>query len=221
MNTKTRHPSTRNELVVIAGVNGAGKSTIAGHLLEQSGHPYVDPDKDTERYMAAVPGISRELANQRAWEAHVSRLRRVVDSELSYVFETTLGGQTITDLLQIAIARGKSVRMWYIGLADVETHIRRVKERYRAGGHDIPEPRIRERYLHSREHLIELLPGLTELVLIDNSRELSARDNADTVEPPPRLLHWVYRRILEHAPLAGMPVWAKPIIEAALRAERR
>jgi predicted ABC-type ATPase len=63
------------------------------------------------------------------------------------------------------------VRVWYVGLSSPELHIARVRARVAKGGHDIPEPRIRERYDASRLNLIRLLPRLSELWVYDNSVE--------------------------------------------------
>ena len=92
---------------------------------------------------------------------------------------------TITGLLERAAARGIEVRVWYVGLSSPELHIARVRARVAKGGHDIPEPRIRERYDASRLNLIRLLPSLTELWVYDNSVEA---DPDAGVAPEPRLV---------------------------------
>src|SRR2546422_5178074 len=50
-----------------------------------------------------------------------------------------------------------------VGLSSAELHIARVRARVAKGGHDIPEPRIRDRYDRSRLNLIHLMARLTEL----------------------------------------------------------
>src|SRR5437899_2385939 len=100
-------------------------------------------------------------------------------------FETTLGGATITALLERALASGLDVRVWYVGLGSVELHLARVRARVAAGGHDIPEATVRRRFHDSRLNLIRLLPRLTELRVYDNSAEADPRAG---VAPEPRLL---------------------------------
>ncbi len=84
-----------------------------------------------------------------------------------------------------------------------------------AGGYDIPETKIRERYDRSRQHLVELLPLLTSLEVFDNTREAPPLAG---LRPLPTLLLRTTRGNVEHvAPLDSIPEWAKPIAKAALR----
>lgn len=161
--------TTKPRIYVLAGVNGAGKSSVAGAMLLKKGMEYFNPDDATKRILLANPGISETEANSRAWYEGKKFLERAVALRLNYAFETTLGGNTISELLEIAASRNIGIRVWYVGLKDVGLHIQRVRSRVASGGHDIPEERIRERYSQSRLNLIRLLPCLEELLLYDNS----------------------------------------------------
>ena len=105
--------------------------------------------------------------------------------------------------------------MSYVGLDSVERHLARVHARVAAGGHDIPERRIRERYHTSRQNLIRLLPVLSHLRVWDNSGEADPR--AAMAPSPVLILETASGRLVRHAPLADIPDWAKPIVAAALR----
>jgi len=61
---------------------------------------------------------------------------RAIAEKLDYAFETTLGGKTITSLLQQALSEGIEGRMWYVGLEGAELHIQSVRSRVAHGGHD-------------------------------------------------------------------------------------
>ena len=87
---------------------------------------------------------------------------RAVAAGHSHAFETTLGGSTMTQKIAEA-SRSHDVLMWYCGLSSPEQHIARVALRVAAGGHAIPEAKVRERWLHAPLNLIELLPRLSEL----------------------------------------------------------
>lgn len=142
-------------------------------------------------------------------------LERAIAERLSFAFETTLGGQTITGLLEKALASGIEVRVWYVGLETPEIHVARVKARVRQGGHDIPEAKVHERFHSSRLNLLRLIPTLTELRLYDNSQEADPRTGAF---PEPKLILHVHRRqILEIYDLGAVPEWTKPILLAALK----
>jgi hypothetical protein len=109
-------------------------------------------------------------------------------------------------------------RVWYVGLASVEAHIERVRQRVRLGGHDIPEADIRRRYRHSRVNLVQLLPVLTELRMYDNS--VTADPAAGHAPQPMLVLHVTSGRIVGPPDLSSTPEWAKPVIAAALDLER-
>jgi len=204
---------TTPEIVVLAGTNGAGKSSVAGAALRQAGGDYYNPDEAARRLRVADPELSRREANIRAW--HIGRhfLERAIEQRFRFAFETTLGGRTITGLLCKAANVGLPVRVWYVSLDSVERHLERVRARVARGGHPIPEERIRERYDASRENLVRLLPHLTELKLYDNSRE---RDPAEGIAPEPLLiLHLEEGRVLDMCPMPDVPGWARPIVQRA------
>jgi predicted ABC-type ATPase len=202
-------------IYVLAGTNGAGKSSIAGAMLLRQRVEYFNPDEAARRILAANPGISQTQANGAAWHEGRRLLERAIAERLDFAFETTLGGHTITDLLERASARGIEVRIWYVGLNSPQLHIARVRSRVKKGGHDIPEPRIRERYDASRLNLIRLLPGLSELWVYDNSKEA---DPDAGVAPEPRLvLHVREGAIVGPRDLSRTPEWAKAIVAASMK----
>ena len=202
-------------IYVLGGTNGAGKSSIAGAMLIEQGVEYFNPDAAAALIAEANPGITLEDAQSAAWYEGRRLLERAIAERLQFAFETTLGGTTITELLERAIASGIEVRIWYVGLDSVERHIARVRARVEAGGHDIPEERIRERYIRSLLNLIRLMPKLTELRVYDNSKEADPRR---TTSLSPRLLvHLDRGRLASVCELAAIPDWAKPVVLTALK----
>jgi predicted ABC-type ATPase len=206
-------------ITVIAGVNGAGKSSVVGATIRARGGAYFNPDEEARALRAEDPGLSQEAANARAWEAGRAGLERAIARHEHFAFETTLGGATITALLGRALDAGLEVVMRYVGLDSPERHVARVRSRVARGGHDIPEAQIRERYRRSREHLVALLPRLTSLVVYDNSIE--GDPEAGVAPAPRRLLHMTIGRIITVAPAAQIPEWARPIVSAAILSDER
>jgi predicted ABC-type ATPase len=205
-------------IFVLAGTNGAGKSSIAGEMVRAGEGVYFNPDEAARRIRESNPDLSAREANAAAWQAGKRLLERAIAERLEYTFETTLGGETITGLLEKALDAGIEVRIWYAGLTSAELHIARVRARVARGGHDIPEADIRRRYRDSRLNLIRLLPRLTELYLYDNSHEA---DPALGKQPRPRLLLHLVRGKIKKLDRANMPDWAKPMAMAALKLRGR
>jgi len=200
---------------VLAGTNGAGKSSLMGAMLLQQGVEYFNPDHAAQRILSANPGLSQVEANGAAWHEGKRLLERAIAEKLDIAIETTLGGKTIANLLDKALLEGIEGSIWYVGLDGVERHITRVRSRVAQGGHDIPEERIRERYIQSRINLIRLLPRLTELLVYDNSEEA---DPGTGTAPEPRLiLRMVRGRVRETCKMIRVPEWAKSILAAALK----
>ncbi len=179
-------------IYVLAGTNGAGKSSILGEMLAQSGARHFNPDEATRLILARNPGASLAEANAAAWQQGRRLLERAMSERLDFAFETTLGGETFVRLLREAAAAGFEVRIWYVGL---ET------------------PEIRERWDRGRENLIRLLPVLAELKLLDNTAE--GDPDAGRTPRPKLLLHAAGGKIRRMCDLTEVPAWAKPIVAAA------
>jgi len=205
------------QIVVLAGVNGAGKSSVAGARLRGRGLAYWNPDEQTQRLLEADSTLSLEEANAEAWLQGKELLEEFCANGESVIFETTLGGQTITEVLDRGARGGKRIRMIYVGLASLELHVQRVARRVAAGGHDIPEDRIRERYRRSPGNVIHLLPLLADLELYDNSREIGP----DRIADPLHIMSCAARIVDLKVPVPGVPHWAMPIVQAARNLEDR
>ncbi|MDR7297719.1 putative ABC-type ATPase [Pelomonas aquatica] len=202
-------------LFVLAGVNGAGKSSLGGAAIQASGAEFFNPDIAAARLREQQPGLSAEQANGLAWTLGRRGLERALAEGLTYAFETTLGGASMTKLLLGGARDGAEVHVWYAGLATPELHLRRIQARVAAGGHDIPEAKVRERFDASRANLVKLMPHLASLRVYDNSFEADPRQGRRP--QPVLLLQMQAGRVVAHAPLRSVPAWAKPLLAAALR----
>ena len=206
-------------IVVLAGVNGAGKSSVGGSILQAQGLTWFNPDSFARELMARS-GVSRELANADAWAYGKAQLEAAITQATSFAFETTLGGTTIARLLAEA-ARTHDITMIFCGLASIELHLARVRLRVRHGGHDIPAAKMRERWDSSRQNLIALLPRLAHLQVFDNSAEAAPGED---VPFPQLVLEMKDGRVVhpdrsDVAALQATPDWAKPIVAAAFRCD--
>jgi predicted ABC-type ATPase len=210
----------RPALFVLAGVNGAGKSSIGGFLLREAGATWFNPDAFA-RELVARTGCDQQEANAQAWHEGLRRLDEAIAHGRDHAFETTLGGRTMTDRIASAAAT-HDVLVWFCGLSSPDLHIRRVRARVAAGGHDIPDARIRERYPKAAGNLIGLLPAIAHLRVYDNSAEAAP----GTSVPDPILVLEMREGTVtfpaadDAEALGRTPAWARPIVEAALRRAR-
>ena len=145
------------------------------------------------------------------------RLDEAIAGGHNYAFETTLGGHTVAARIAAATST-HYVMMWFCGLGSPDLHVSRVRARVAAGGHDIPEARIRERYPQALTNLIALMPILAQLRVYDNSAEVGI---GSPIPDPVLVLEMLDGRLVWPTPddldaLQGTPEWAKPLVEAAL-----
>ena len=206
---------TPPRIYVLAGVNGSGKSSVAGAQFRANGADYYNPDEAARALGTSYPGMSQADANGAAWQRGFRLLNEAIEQRMDFAFETTLGASSIPKKLVEAADRGCEVYMWYAGLATPELHIARVRARVKRGGHDIPEAAIRRRFEHSRINLIMLLPKLTALRIFDNSVE--ADPAAGETPAPVMVLHMAHRKVVASADASVAPEWAKPMLAAAYK----
>ena len=115
----------------------------------------------------------------------------------------------------IDAARSHEVLVWYVGLDGVERHLERIALRVRHGGHDIPERKVRERYVSSMANLVRLVPHVQAVQIFDNSATVAEGAPLRT----PRLVALIVEGRLVRPGLDGLndvPRWAVPAVEAAL-----
>jgi predicted ABC-type ATPase len=106
------------QIIVLTGTNGAGKSSVGGTRLRDTGADYYNPDEETRAILKANPGMDPAEANSLAWKKNRDQLQEAIDTDANYGFETTLGGNTITRLLiEGAEKSGAVLRVWFCGLA--------------------------------------------------------------------------------------------------------
>src|SRR5690606_25351909 len=131
-----------------------------------------------------------------------------------YAFETTLGGQSITQYL-LQACKTQDVMIWYGGLRNPQLHLDRIRLRDEQGGHDIPEAKVRQRWESSLKNLIILMPSLAYLRVYDNSTQY---EMGQAIGEPLLLLEMsaakrFYPATLDEA--VNTPEWAKPALEVA------
>jgi predicted ABC-type ATPase len=178
------------ELTVVAGANGSGKSTLT--KLSSVNIPLIDPDAIAREIAPKQPESAALAAGRKAIEL----ARSYIQSDCSFVVETTLAGNTYLNLMREVKALGWSVSLTYVGIDDPITNIQRVRSRVKVGGHDVPRDDILRRYERSLANLNKAAKIVDTLILYDNSTnaryQLIATIEGDSkVVYVPELPSWV------------------------------
>ncbi len=162
------NPQLAPVCAVLAGINGAGKSSSADAILRVGMRVpvFVNPDTIARGLNALDP----EGQAVKAGRVVVEHLRDLAKAKKSFAFETTLAGRTYASWLVELREAGYTTHMFYYWLDSADTAVGRVAERVRSGGHHIPEETIRRRYSRSVSNFLTLFrPVLTTWQVYDNS----------------------------------------------------
>ena len=148
----------RPRLLVFAGPNGSGKSTVTKGLPIVG--IYVNAD-DIKR----ISGCTDLEAAQEA-----EKIRSILlEGKQDFTFETVLSTDRNLELLQRAKDAGYEIQAVFVLTCSSDINVRRVQERVRNGGLDVPEEKIRSRYTRSLKNLAKLVRIADRTRVIDNS----------------------------------------------------
>lgn len=179
-------------LTVIAGANGSGKST----LTKQFERPIllIDPDAIARELNPLDPSSAAIAAGRQV----LALSQQYIQSESSFVVETTFAGNTYIKLMREAKSRGWLVVLIYIGIDNPKINILRVADRVKLGGHDVPRSDILRRYERSLANLNKAAQIVDELILYDNSTDVghqlvAAIESCRSVVYVPELPSWVIK----------------------------
>ena len=161
-------PSRKPTIYLIAGCNGAGKTTFAKEFLptEAKCLRYLNVDEIAR----GLSPLAHDASAVKAAKLLLHELHDAIDHHQTFALETTLSGLTYLRLLRQARQRGYIVKLFYLWLPSPDVAIRRVRERVRKGGHHVPAADIRRRFGRSLANLFRYYLPLTETwSLLDNS----------------------------------------------------
>jgi len=168
-------------LYIIAGCNGAGKTTASFTIL-----PEIIDCKEFVNADEIAKGLSPFQPEKMAFEAGRLMLNRINDllkNEESFAFETTLSTRSYKQKIIEAKEKRYTVTLLFFWLQNVELATERVKIRVQEGGHNIEPEVIKRRYYRGIKNLFEIyLPIVDGAFIFDNSNgkhELLGEKNID------------------------------------------
>jgi len=157
--------SGEKQLWVLAGGNGAGKSTFYHQYLSKYGIKFVNADLIA---MTMDTDHPERLSYEAATLATEMRENMIAQGE-SFCFETVFSHESKIDFIAVAKAHGYTVILVYIHLNDPSLNEARVYQRTLEGGHNVPAEKIRSRIPRTMKNIKTALPLVDEAWLLDNS----------------------------------------------------
>ncbi len=155
------------QLWVLAGGNGAGKSTFYQQFLKATGLPFVNAD---------VLAIELDAENAESISYKAAKLAEnlrmnLLRSGTSFCFETVFSHPSKIDFIATAKSLGYEVILVYIHLLTDELNQARVAQRVLNGGHSVPKNKIIARIPRTMRYVQDALPLLDVAKFYDNSSQ--------------------------------------------------
>jgi predicted ABC-type ATPase len=155
-------------LDLIVGPNGAGKTTFVTHILSAQlpeGMLFVNADEIARQQWPEDPAAH---AYDAAELAERTRAKLLV-SGISFIAESVFSHPAKVELVRVAKQNDYTVIVHVLMIPEFLA-VRRVAYRVQAGGHDVPEQKIRERYARLWQNVAASIPLVDTAIIYDNSR---------------------------------------------------
>lgn len=156
------------DLYIIAGCNGAGKTTASFTILPDilNCNEFVNADEIAKGLSPFQP----EKVSVEAGRIMLERINDLLNSQENFAFETTPATKSYRSKIFLARTKGYNVTLLFFWLRNVDLAIERVRTRVTEGGHHIETEVIRRRYKNGIKNLFEIyLPIADEIMIFDNS----------------------------------------------------
>ncbi|MEI6677080.1 MAG: zeta toxin family protein [Mariniphaga sp.] len=193
----------RPKLIIIAGPNGSGKTSVTGKILEHQWIEdclYINPDNIAQD----------EFGDWNSPEAVIKAANKAADLREKYLlkkegilFETVLSATDKLDYIKRAKDAGYFIRLFYVGTDHPSINASRIAHRVMEGGHDVPISKIISRFTKSIVNCSIIAPLVDRLYVYDNSVEYAE----------PKLLFRAANGKLEKV-YADVNIWAQNILES-------
>lgn len=192
----------RPELIMIAGPNGSGKTSVTQKFLQHEwaeGVIYINPDQ------IAKDKFGDWNSNQAILEAakYCSQLReKCLQLKKDFVFESVFSADDKVDFILRAKENGFFIRVFFISTCHPSINASRIAKRVMEGGHDVPITKIISRFSKSIENCKLIAPVVDRLYVYDNSID------GEDARPLFRLTNGKLGKMYEEE----LPEWAKNIL---------
>ncbi|MBX3399074.1 MAG: AAA family ATPase [Gemmataceae bacterium] len=141
-------------VAVLAGINGAGKTTASKEVLTSV--LKIPTFVNADIIARGLNGLNPEGVAIRAGRIMLQQLDDLAAAKEDFAFETTLAARTYASWLGDLRVAGYEVYLYYYWLSSPELAIQRIASRVRSGGHFVPDATVRQRYSRSVRNFFDL-----------------------------------------------------------------
>ena len=156
------------QLYIIAGCNGAGKTTASFTILPEvlDCKEFINADEIAKGLSPFQP----ESVAMQAGRIMLARMDELLQKGETFAFETTLATKSYKQKIEWAQANGYEVTLLFFWLDSPNMAKKRVAQRVAEGGHSIPSETIERRYHNGIVNLFAIYMDMVDICYIfDNS----------------------------------------------------
>lgn len=193
-------------LIVIAGPNGSGKTSITKKILHHEwmeDATYINPDIIAQEKFG---DWNSPKAVMQSVEYCENLREQCLSEKKSLIFETVLSAENKIDFILRAKEAGFFIRLFFVSTSSPQINASRIARRVMEGGHDVPISKIISRYNKSITNCKIISTFADRTYLYDNSI-----DNIDA-----QLLFRITDGKLAKQYTPTIPLWAKQIYNASI-----
>lgn len=183
----------RKQLWILAGGNGAGKSTFYRTQLERLGLQFINVDILAKELYPQAP---EEHSYDAAKLATEMRFRLLYEGR-SFCCESVFSHPSKIDFVAQAKVLGYQIILVFIHLDTVSLNQARVAQRLSEGGHNVPDEKVANRIPRLLQNIKQTLPLCDQVRILNNSRidnpfqQVAVILNGQTIHQEIPLPNWV------------------------------
>jgi len=142
-----------NNVYIIAGPNGSGKTTFAREFLPEYAHcsNFINADL----IAAGLSPFSPQQVAIKAGKLVLQQIEELSNKHVDFGFETTMSGITYLRHINALKEKGYRIHIFFLWIPSSELAVVRVKDRVSQGGHDVPLKDIKRRFERSTEKFLK------------------------------------------------------------------
>lgn len=132
------------EVIILAGANGSGKTTVANKILKDKNYEFLNAD-EIEKTLDI-----NERTSLKAGKIFFERLNKYIDENKNFIIETTLSGNYLSKFIVRLKKKRYKITLFFVFLESPLVCIDRIKYRVKKGGHNIPDEDVKRRYYRGK-----------------------------------------------------------------------